>query len=59
MIIFFQKRTYAIAATPPPPTPVHKNTLLVVPSTHPLKPTYSMDGPLTDFYDLHFLKASP
>ena len=42
--LFFQKRTYPIAATIPA-TPVLKNTLLVVSPTHPLKRTYFMDGP--------------
>ena len=44
IIYFFQKRTYAIAATNPP-TPVHKNTFLLVPLTHSLKRTCFMDGP--------------
>ena len=33
----------------PPPTPVHKNTLLVVPPTHPLKSTYFIDSHFYQF----------
>ena len=42
--LFFQKRTHAIAGAIPL-APVHKNTLLVLPTNHPLKRTYFMDGP--------------
>ena len=46
-MIYFFKRAHTLLLRPPP-TPVNKNTLLVVTPTHPLKRTYFMDGPIAN-----------
>ena len=46
MIYFFSKAYTHYCCDPS--TPVHKNKLLVVTPTHPLKRTYFMDGPIAN-----------